>query len=114
MADLASDETNKVKEFQKRWPHSFLSFLTIDGIHMNGEGNEMMAAGVLKALGFTDAQLAQEKSVWLDLPAMGYTATVSVTVKQSEQLRDLAERQGMNMTDFMNKEFQKAIPTILS
>src|SRR5687768_9346742 len=37
------------------------NLLTTDGVHMNGAGNAMMAAGVLKAFGLSDAQLTKAK-----------------------------------------------------
>lgn len=38
--------------------------LTSDGCHMNAEGNKMMARGVLRAFGMTDAQLAEAEKAW--------------------------------------------------
>lgn len=38
--------------------------LTTDGVHMNGEGNKIMARGVLKALGASDAQLKKAEDAW--------------------------------------------------
>ena len=38
--------------------------LTTDGCHMNAEGNKMMARGVLRAFGLTEAQLAEAEKAW--------------------------------------------------
>jgi lysophospholipase L1-like esterase len=38
--------------------------LTSDGCHMNPEGNKMMARGILRAFGMTDAQLAEAEKAW--------------------------------------------------
>ena len=38
--------------------------LTTDGVHMNGEGNKIMARGVLKAMGASDAQLKKAEEAW--------------------------------------------------
>ena len=38
--------------------------LTVDGVHMNAEGNKIMAKGVLKALGASDAQLKKAEEAW--------------------------------------------------
>jgi lysophospholipase L1-like esterase len=38
--------------------------LTTDGIHMNAEGNKVMAEGVLRAFGLDDRQLANAKEAW--------------------------------------------------
>jgi lysophospholipase L1-like esterase len=38
--------------------------LTSDGVHMNPEGNKMMAVGVLKAFGLDDAQIKKAQASW--------------------------------------------------
>jgi lysophospholipase L1-like esterase len=38
--------------------------LTKDGVHMNDAGNEVMAEGVLRAFGVTDAEFAKVKEAW--------------------------------------------------
>jgi acyl-CoA thioesterase I len=38
--------------------------LTSDGVHMNAAGNEVMAEGVLRAFGLSDAELAKAKEAW--------------------------------------------------
>ncbi len=43
--------------------------LTSDGVHMNPEGNRVMALGVLKAFGFNDTELKRAQDAWAALPA---------------------------------------------
>ena len=43
--------------------------LTGDGVHMNTEGNKLMATGVLKALGLDAAQLVKAQAAWTGLEA---------------------------------------------
>lgn len=38
--------------------------LTTDGCHMNAEGNKMMARGILKAFGMSDAEMAKAQKAW--------------------------------------------------
>jgi lysophospholipase L1-like esterase len=40
------------------------NLLTSDGVHMNPAGNEMMATGVLKAVGLTEEQLVKARAAW--------------------------------------------------
>ncbi len=40
------------------------NYLTSDGVHMAPAGNRMMAVGVLKGFGLTDAQLAKARAAW--------------------------------------------------
>lgn len=48
--------------------------LTSDGVHMNVEGNKLMAVGVLKALGLNAAELEKAKASWLPLEASAVEA----------------------------------------
>ena len=43
--------------------------LTGDGVHMNGEGNKLMAIGVLQAFGLNAAQIEKAKASWPALEA---------------------------------------------
>jgi len=70
------------------------NILTADGVHMNGVGNEMMAAGVLKAFGMDDAQLAQVKAAWMDLPdAAPYDIKNRISVRDYIALQKVAAAQ---------------------
>jgi hypothetical protein len=42
--------------------------LTADGVHMNPHGDEMMASGILKALGLNDDQLKKARDQWEQIP----------------------------------------------
>lgn len=44
------------------------NLLTSDGVHMNPEGNKMMAAGVLKAFGLSADQIGQAQKAWAVVP----------------------------------------------
>lgn len=54
--------------------------LTSDGVHMNAEGNKLMAIGVLKAFGLNEAELEKAKASWPPLEA----AAVEQAKKQAE------------------------------
>ena len=43
--------------------------VTSDGVHMNGEGNKLMAIGVLQAFGLNAAQIEKAKASWPALEA---------------------------------------------
>lgn len=42
---------------------------TVDGVHMNTEGNKIMARGVLQAFGFDAAQIKKAEAAWQPLEA---------------------------------------------
>lgn len=65
MADLFAMFADRIKAENK--PN--VKVLTSDGVHMNVEGNKLMATGVLKALGLNDAELAKAKAAWAPLEA---------------------------------------------
>jgi lysophospholipase L1-like esterase len=75
LADLNADMQAQLKTIPDvpGKPKTFGSFfyggvvqnkLTSDGCHMNPEGNKMMARGILRSFGMTDAQLAESEKAW--------------------------------------------------
>ena len=72
---------------------------------MNGLGNEMMAAGVLKTFGLTVAQIAAAKETWMDLPnSAPITIKTALTVRQYLQLRTVAVGQGKSVEDMLGAD----------
>jgi lysophospholipase L1-like esterase len=43
------------------------NMLTTDGVHMNAEGNKLMATGVLRAFGLNEAELQKAEAAWKPL-----------------------------------------------
>lgn len=76
MADLYAMFEERIKAENK--PN--VKVLTSDGVHMNAEGNKLMAIGVLKALGLNEAELDKAKASWPALEA----AAVEFAKKQAE------------------------------
>ena len=65
LADLNSLFQERIKKENK--PDT--KVLTSDGVHMNGEGNKLMAIGVLQAFGLNAAQIEKAKASWPALEA---------------------------------------------
>jgi lysophospholipase L1-like esterase len=76
MADLYAMFEKRIKAENK----PTVKVLTSDGVHMNGEGNKLMAIGVLKAFGLNEAELDKAKASW---PALE-VAAVEFAKKQAE------------------------------
>lgn len=76
MADLFAMFAERLKTENK--PKE--KVLTSDGVHMNTEGNKLMAIGVLKAFGLNDAELDKAKVAWAPLEA----AAAEQAQKQAE------------------------------
>jgi acyl-CoA thioesterase I len=62
LADLNADMQAALKKIEK--PEKPGKALTVDGVHMNPEGDKMMATGILKAFGLDDAQLKKAQDAW--------------------------------------------------
>jgi lysophospholipase L1-like esterase len=70
LADLNAMFQDRIKAENK--PN--VKVLTSDGVHMNVEGNKLMAIGVLQALGLNAAELDKAKASWPPLEAAGIAA----------------------------------------
>ena len=68
--------------------------LTSDGVHMNPEGNQLMAVGVLQALGLNPEQMAKAKASWEPLRAAAEKAAMERAAAQrarkEQQAKDRA------------------------
>jgi lysophospholipase L1-like esterase len=68
--------------------------LLCDGIHMDPQGDVMMATGLLKTLGLTDEQIAKAKEKWLEAPyRRGIMVWRDMTVRQFEKAEAFAARE---------------------
>ena len=65
LVDLNKDMQELVASVKKKYPNfKGHCIATYDGVHMNPIGNMMMARGILKAFGLTDAQIAKSETEW--------------------------------------------------
>jgi len=88
--------------------------LTTDGVHMGPLGDRMMARGILKAFGLSEAQLQKSEAAWLDAPGTaGIGARLSLTLRQYQQLAALALSQGKSVSALVSDEFGKSIEGLL-
>ena len=62
LADLSADMLKAVTEWRAKGETANL--LTVDGVHMNAAGNQMMALGILRAFGLNDEQLQKVREHW--------------------------------------------------
>ena len=90
--------------------------LAADGVHMNPRGDHMMALGVLKAFGLTDAQLAKVEESWLDEPkgavaesAVRLMGSASITLRENDTLEQLAQAKEQTLTDFLSPIYFQAL-----
>ncbi len=79
IADLNANFQERIKAANTPGKNAFTS----DGVHMNGEGNKLMALGVLKALGLDDAQLKKAQEAWPALDAKAAEAAKAAAAKKA-------------------------------
>lgn len=111
LADLNADMQAAVKAAKPDGKGG--NALTADGVHMNPQGNVMMASGILRAWGVDAAGLAKAQAAWLDVPRAVDVGRVSVSLRQYQQLTALAAKQKVSVADLVNAETSKAIEGLL-
>jgi hypothetical protein len=65
LADLNVQMQERIKAANQAGKNAF----TVDGVHMNTEGNKIMATGILQAFGLDAAQLKKAEEAWVPMEA---------------------------------------------
>jgi lysophospholipase L1-like esterase len=118
LADLNADFQQILRPLN---PGKNSRYLTVDGVHMNPDGNVTMAKGVLRAMGFTAAQLADIEQRWLAEPD---TARVTVypfdprpdgylTLGQYRGLAKIAQERGVSAVDFGRSLWLRSLSAVV-
>ncbi|WP_395740434.1 SGNH/GDSL hydrolase family protein [Prosthecobacter sp.] len=87
LADLNAMFQERIKTENKPG----VKVLTSDGVHMNVEGNKLMAIGVLQALGLNAAELDKAKAAW---PALESAAVEAAKKAAEAKAKAAAEKAG--------------------
>jgi lysophospholipase L1-like esterase len=92
------------------------NYLTNDGVHMSPEGDQMMAEGVLRALGLDDAQIAKAKATWLEIPASIKLQNTNkmVSIKEYNKLAEAAAKENLPVNEYIDRKVGKAIDELLA
>jgi len=81
---------------------------------MAPQGDQMMAEGVLRALGLDDAQVAKAKAAWLDIPASTkLQINKTVSLKDYNKLAAAAAKEGLPVNEYVERAMAKALDAIL-
>jgi lysophospholipase L1-like esterase len=103
LADVNADMQAAITR-DRNQTHLTSHFLTLNDTDLNSVGDELVAAALLKGLGFTPAQIAQARDLWLDLPGgMDLTLHPPLSVRQYLLLQALAAEQGRSVADLINE-----------
>ena len=90
------------------------NLFTSDGVHMNPQGNMLMASSVLRAFALTGAQILNAKEVWMSIPnGIDLSGRRGVSMKQFEQLKVLAAQRKCSVAELVNTAFSETIRTLL-
>lgn len=81
IADLNIMFQERIKAANKPGQNVF----TGDGVHMNGEGNKVMALGVLQAFGLNEAQIKKAQEAWPELEAKAAEAARQAAAKKAAE-----------------------------
>jgi len=96
-------------------------YLTVDGVHMNPEGNLLMAKGCLAALGVDAEQRAGLEKQWLEQPNSAVISTggfdlrprLSVTLGEFRAAQKIADKQGVDLVQFSLDLWLKSLNEVL-
>jgi len=81
---------------------------------MNPLGDRLMARGILKAFGLSAEELKTADDLWLNTPdTCEVGGKTKLTLRQSEQLRQLAAKRGTSVGNLLQAETAKAIDSVL-
>lgn len=90
------------------------NYLTSDGVHMAPPGDQMMAAGVLRALGLDAGQLAKAKAAWLAIPkAVNLKPTAAVSLAEYNRLMEAAAKEKLSCDEYVGALLSKALDEAL-
>lgn len=100
--------------------------LTTDGVHMNPSGDQLMAVGVLGALGLERDHLERARAAWQEIPdgaaiqasfvaGRGQTirATRRVSLRDYERLLAVARQRGTNLQELANGLLAEEVRALL-
>lgn len=86
------------------------NLLTVDGVHMNAAGNQMMALGVLRSFGLDQERIEKAKAAWQDIPkAVQLSAQIALSLRQYGQLQELADKQGRSVDRVLDHLLENAL-----
>ncbi len=112
LADVNADMQAALKETAA--PGQTGNLLTVDGVHMNPLGNEMMAAGILKAFGVGDGQIKKDRKAWLDMPSTEVlNVKAGISARQYLALKAEAAKRKASVDDMLHLELQKSVDALL-
>ena len=106
LVDLNADMQRQITSIREKYPRQKGNLLTVDGVHMNPLGNIMMAKGILRAFGLTDAQIAKAEPLW---EKKTFQQGFWLSVKEYKALAEKAFQANMSVSDYLKDLVRKTI-----
>lgn len=109
------------KELGKQPVKKDSRYLTVDGVHMNPEGNVVMAEGCLSAFGVDAKEMEKIEKAWLNQPDTAVVTTgnldmrprVGLTLGQFRALQKQATAKGVDLTQYSLSLWLKCLGEVL-
>ncbi|MGC4016420.1 MAG: SGNH/GDSL hydrolase family protein [Luteolibacter sp.] len=98
-------------------PTSSSRILTVDGVHMNPEGNVIMAKGCLRAVGVSIERIKGIENQWMDQPNIAALSVqpfdprpdFNVSLRQYRGMSKVAEKQGTDLGTLVRSLWLRAL-----
>jgi lysophospholipase L1-like esterase len=114
LADLSADMQARRAELVKATGNPGRQ-VTADGVHLNTEGSMVTATGILRAFGFTSAQLRRAREAWMEISGAVILPgpPQSVSMRQFEQLQEVADERKCRLDVLVAETCSAAISNLL-
>lgn len=99
LVDLSKDMHRGIASFKAKYPGFKGNLYTTDGVHMNPFGNEMMAMGILRGFGLSEAQIAKARALWSK--QRSEIGRIEFSAQTTAKLAVLAAEKGMSIQEYL-------------
>ncbi|MGE9290681.1 MAG: SGNH/GDSL hydrolase family protein, partial [Puniceicoccales bacterium] len=110
LVDLNADFWEELNQPTQPRPHG--NYLTSDGVHMNPNGNILMATGILEGFGLSEEQVAKAQEEW-NSKLTRVQAGCDVSVAKYKEISRLAAEQGISVNHLLAKVLSKGIDELV-
>jgi len=118
LADLSADFQSILKNYETTGSSRYL---TVDGVHMNPNGNVVMAKGCLSAFGFSKADIENAEQSWLKQPNSAVfnignfdiRPNLALTLSQYRKLDQVAKSRNVDLSLFRTSIWLQATGEVI-
>ena len=85
------------------------NMFTVDGVHMNWAGDQIMATGVLRAFGLSPAEIKKASDYWVEMPV---NMAPGLSMNQLNRLDEAAKKQNRPVNELVNEAVKKYLDSL--